>query len=621
MKNLVELLEHQKPHGKLHWMHPRGAAKKKDIKRYTYDIESWGLYASRYSFSVVMNIDTEEYHVFHDAQEMREFFESNSPCMAYAHNGNSFDIFSMYTRDEIYENKMLMRNTDILEVTINKVTYRDSKYLLPLRLHQIGSSMGFPKGITPQKFIDGIPQPITQQDIDYCIQDNLILVRALKGLEESYADWCGMPRGTVQLPLTTASLAYRVFSSTSWPKHWGYQDKKKNKYVKRISCKAWFNNTAQRAYYGGRVQVFTEPGKEVQDIISFDANSMYPSAQVNNPYPDARKCYRVGATFSTLMTHLKRKDRIVWADVDLVAIEDNAQLFLPNKNKEDRLDWTQREFSGWLCEPEIKFALENGWIVENVRHINSSLVLYPFDDFINYFYNLRKEMKQNNDPRELFCKLIINSCYGRFGMRPYEKRISDLKGIAKAQDSEDYSERYLLRFYQPGKCEYPYLLDTKSFSRTPESQMFMWASFITSYARVDLANAIKAAGKDICYCDTDSIHVKLSALDSINENVPMGDELKEWKLETPKPIPKAIYWETKAYIHMNEDGSTITAKHKGVRTKGSDGKWLEEAGDLTKLQHSFSTVKLATALRRNLTPGDLIIVPKKSKKWFKETED
>lgn len=619
----VPLIEHQTPHGGKHWSFPRLPAKKKDIKRYTYDCETWGLYASRYSFSVVMDIDTEQHHVFHKAQDMREFFENNSPCMAFAHNGNSFDIFSMYSRDEIYnDSKMLLRNTDILEIKINGVIYRDTKYLFPLRLKQLGESMGeeFAKGITPQKFIDGIPQPITQEDIDYCIQDNLILVRALKGLEESYADWCKMPRGSVSLPLTTASLAYRVFCSTSWPRHWGYQDKKRNKYVKRISCKAWFNNTAQYAYYGGRVQVFGEAGKKIENVITFDANSMYPSVQVGNPYPDIRKCYRLGANFSTLMSQLNRDDCVVWADIDLVAIDEDAQLFLPNKNEEGRLDWTQKEFSGWLCEPEIKFALENGWIIEKVRHINSALAIYPFDDFINHFYNLRKEMKKNKDPRELFCKLIINSCYGKFGARPYEKRIQDLEGIANAQDEEDYLERYLQRWYQPSSCSYPYLLDTKSFSRNPESQNFSWASFITSYARVDLAKAIKAAGKDILYCDTDSIHVKASALDKINANVPMGDELKEWKLETEEVIPLAIYWESKSYHHMNKDGSTINAKQKGVRTKDSNGEWLEEAGDLTKLQHSFSTVKLATALRRNLTPGDLIIVPKKSKKWYNDSD-
>ena len=67
---------------------------------------------------------------------------------------------------------------------------------------------------------------------------------------------------------------------------------------------------------------------------------------------------------------------------------------------------------------------------------------------------------------------------------------------------------------------------------------------------------------------------------------------------------------------METDGNTLTVKHKGVRTKGDDGEWLPDAGDLRKLQHSFSTTKLASALRRNLTPGDLIIVPKKSKRWY-----
>ena len=610
------MIPNMKPHGSIHWMHPRGAPKSKGIKRYVYDIESWGLFASKYAFSVVMNIETEEYDIFYDAQSMRSFFESNKPCQAYGHNANSFDVFSMYNRDEIYSSKMLLRNTDILEIKINGVSYRDSKYLFPLRLSQLGESMGFPKGITPQKFIDGIPEPITKEDEEYCIQDCRVLAKALKGLEESFAEWCGKPIGSVSLPLTTASLAYRVYCETSWPNHWGYTDKKTGKWVKRTSCKAWFNNTAQMAYYGGRVQVFTQPGVEVNNVISYDANSMYPSVQFENPYPDPRKCWRIGHTFSALIENLSRSDRVVWADLDLVAIEEDAQLFLPNKNEDDRLDWTQNTYSGWLCEPEIKFALENGWIVEKIRHINSALAIYPFDDFITHFYNLRKEMKKNNDPREIFCKLVINSCYGRFGMKPYEKRISDEEGLAKAQDQEDYEERYLQRYYQPSSCEYPYLLDTKALDRTPESQMFMWASFITSYARVDLAHAIKAAGNDIVYCDTDSIHLKDTSRISVENNVPMGDELKEWKLETPRPIPRAIYWEPKAYKHMETDGNTLTVKHKGVRTKGDDGEWLPDAGDLRKLQHSFSTTKLATALRRNLTPGDLIIVPKKSKRWY-----
>lgn len=606
----------QKPNGSTHWVFPRKPVGRKIKRRYVCDIETWGLYASRFAFGCIIDIDTKEEHTFYTAEGMRAFFEWYAPCDVYAHNGTGFDYWSWISKLEGYTAKKLCRNTDILQMEIEKVTYYDTKFLFPMRLAQLGDAMQMPKGETPIDFIEGNVRPINDLDIEYCLRDCRILVSALLGLQDSYAEWNGLPAGSVSLPLTTASMAYRTFCNTSWPKHWSYKNKKKNKIVQRGNCKAWFNNTSQKAYFGGRTEIFTDPGSKVYDIISYDANSMFPSAQIApNMYPDILRCTRIGPTFSSLQHHLEREDRVCWADVDLVAIDEDAPRMMPNRiNK--RMNWKLNAYSGWLAEPELKYALENGWIVEKLRHLNSAEAINPFEDFVNYFYNLRMDMKRNGDPREVFVKLLLNSGYGRWGMKPYEKRIENPDEILKAQEKPEYEERYVQRFYDPVNLEMPYLLDMKALERTPESQWFGFASFITSHARVAQMKAITAAGEHVLYTDTDSVHLHTKGRKEFEKHISLGDELGEWKLETPTPLHSGIYYEPKAYTHFDRNGKRIQVKHKGVTLKDHTGKWLENAGDLTKIQNSISTVKLYSALRRKLIPGEKIETEKISKRYY-----
>ena len=55
---------------------------------------------------------------------------------------------------------------------------------------------------------------------------------------------------------------------------------------------------------------------------------------------------------------------------------------------------------------------------------------------------------------------------------------------------------------------------------------------------------------------------------------------------------------------------------KGVQVKDDEGQYIENAGDMRKLQRSRTTVKLYQALRRNLTPGDQIITEKRDALYY-----
>ena len=129
---------------------------------------------------------------------------------------------------------------------------------------------------------------------------------------------------------------------------------------------------------------------------------------------------------------------------------------------------------------------------------------------------------------------------------------------------------------------------------------------------------ILAAGEGFAYCDTDSVHMTADRAADFEVAIPIGDDLSEWKLETPEPIPTAIYYEPKAYVHFDGEGKRILVRHKGVRVKDDKGEYLPNAGDLTKEQTHRTVVSLYEGLRRGITPGTPLVTTKRSRRFYRE---
>ena len=200
------------------------------------DIETWGLDASALAFGCFHNVSTGEERTFFTVEAMREFIEGEAPCIVYGHNSSRFDTVALYSPTELYNARKVATGTRIFELEprylidgewVNSgVKYRDSKHLLSIPLSKIAVSIGMEKGITPQAYIDGTPRPITDEDIEYCLLDCRILAAVLKRLRILYANLCGVNPQSIQLPLTVASMAYRVWCEMkgSWPEHWTWTD-------------------------------------------------------------------------------------------------------------------------------------------------------------------------------------------------------------------------------------------------------------------------------------------------------------------------------------------------------------------------------------------------------------
>ena len=71
-------------------------------------------------------------------------------------------------------------------------------------------------------------------------------------------------------------------------------------------------------------------------------------------------------------------------------------------------------------------------------------------------------------------------------------------------------------------------------------------------------------------------------------------------------------------MHFNKNNKRVLVKHKGVNVKDHNGNFLENAGDLTKIQPSLSTFGYAESFRKNVDPGRKRLVMKKSRRHFND---
>lgn len=602
-------------------LNPKRLAAKNRI--YYWDIESWGLNPRNVAFIVVKperqyTKDMPEEWIFGSAEDMRRWIDSlpsTKNHIFYAHNSHKFDTLALYTAEEIIDSPKCMAGNVIYTLQPRKnLEFRDSMHILSAPLRAYGA-----KGVTPEKFIDednpdfGNQLSITDVDLDYCRLDVDILRDAIITMREAYRDWTG--NEGADLPLTAASLAYRVWCAKSWPEEWSFEGKSGKRYYS-VTFPDSANEAAKKAYYGGRVQVMEGfDGVEVFNVMSGDRNSMFPSEMKDQVFPNPDKVFKANPTKGRIYRAIDR-DMPYWGHVVMKA-GPNAELFLPTII-DKKADYNQTEYDGFLMYPEINYALHNGWELIDVKELYVAEPCNHFASHVAYFYEQRMRLKAAGDSRQQFIKIgPLNSLYGKFGQKDRCNRIEDKEGIEKIMKEDGWKDRYSIHEWSIHSSKF-YLVENEP-SSISKNTFFPWAAAVTSFARVSLQKAIstcRKAGYEVVYCDTDSVHIH--NIDDLS-NIPLdiGDKLGQWGWETPKDsdleiVPRAVYWERKAYVWFNDNGDRIKIKHKGVS---------ESDGDLTKEQTNISVIQPRTAMRRNIQSGYEQVVPKRSSRYFRMRQE
>jgi len=572
---------------------------KTGIPGYVFDIETDGLDATKLAFAVIMSIETHDFTVLWSWDEVRGMLKQMSdeqPFTLWAHNGWKYDFLGLFSIDQIKQAKKLDSKGRIIMAEIDGFTARDFKHLVPCSLSEIGEALGYPKGETPLKFIEGRVEEegINQQDIDYCVQDCLILAHAITSLETTYSEWCGSDI-TLELPFTSASMAYKVWSQSSWPSTWTITSKKTGDELNMVFCKPEFNDALRDAYYGGRNQVMCDPGERIENVMVLDRNAMYPAEMEKEDYPDMRTCRKALPSASVLRAILDSEDVVGWANISLEGY--GLPTFLPGTDDLGRRCWTMPYYEGWLCEPEIRHALELGYTLKEVKEVHYAQAISPFKWFMRFFYDARREMRERGDGRQLWIKTMMAALYGKFGQKPIAERVENDERIEDILEGPD-SEKYEIKYYDGAEGSLPYLIGWDAI-RKSRNTWFGFCAFCTSYARVSLNKAIMAC--DAIYTDTDSVFFESKNLGRLLLEIPIGDDLGEWDFEVEEPTA-FIAWEPKSYVFL-EGEEKVKVRHKGATTTDSRGRFLPWAGDLTQQQVQNSVVQYRQAMRHGLLLG------------------
>lgn len=477
---------------------------------------------------------TQEYVELPDAAAVAEFFEERE-ALVYAHNGGRFDY--MYLRDHLNsDDPLLVIGGRISKCKLGTTEFRDSINLLPVALDSFGGKRKIDYALMePERRSD----PNVMNEIkSYLRQDCVTLAENLQAYFDEYGK---------NLTQASSSMKY-------WAKHF-------NKEIPKQS-KSDFERYKQ-FYYGGRVQCFAE-GTQTCNFSVMDINSAYPaamkqkhifstSAVMRNHLPPWDQLYRC-----LLKISCSSRGALPWRD------EDGA-LYFPDDEGGKRGRVREYCITGW----EFMNAMETGNISHvDIREIHYFSEVISFEDYIEHFYAKRLKAKNAGDKAgDIFCKLFMNSLYGKFGQDcdNHSDYVIATEDSAASWKAKGYSE------YKPWGKRFLYRFDKKVLHEDDPRRRYYnvaTSASITGFVRAQLYRAAsQCAG--LIYCDTDSIAA--SDCSSLKQSDALGDWKKEIDCNYYAIAGKKLY----AMRDTKTDWEKEPAEKKGIYA-GAGG-WYKTA--------------------------------------------
>jgi hypothetical protein len=530
-----------------------------------FDCETEGLYGKARLICLVLN--TGEEFVFQGDNCVDEFLAKITGRQFrgyhfYAHN-LSFDMEKTfgYKFKNSLDNKdfkLILSGSKLIKAVYNvsethRITLLDTFNLIPMKLSRIGEDLGFEKFKTPEKWLTGkTVDEITKEDIDYCIRDCKIVLEILNLYNTIIRPF------HIKLKVTEASNAKACWKSVYLSKKPLFLDEVKDEKFRQ-------------SYYGGRTEVFIRRHIK-QDLYYYDINSLYPHVMMHNKFPNPDK-----------LKYSKDIEKVLHKNEGCakltVKAPDIKYPVLPVRR--NRLIFPTGSFTGVWNFPEIRLALEKGYIIEKTHWILSSPPLdSPFTDYLKYFMKLKiKYHKENKFALRNLAKRMMNSLYGKFAQRiDIEDRYTHdlpLEGVP---------------YKKLGKNTY--LLKKNANKERANETVVSWASYITSYARCLLYSFFPVSG--LHYCDTDSIVVESPLKPELVDETEFGLMSLEDK------IIESFFVAPKRYAYKNAC-KEIVKRLKGVPKQIVDEIPLQSFGYPLSVFYN-KPYKLKTALRKNVDP-------------------
>ena len=304
--------------------------------------------------------------------------------------------------------------------------------------------------------------------------------------------------------LTLPSLAMKIFKTHFMPNN------KIFKIVGRVEY------DIREAYTGGAVDVFIPHNKANRDfnnpartkLYYYDANSLYPTIMAKFPVPVGKPIVFEG--------------NILEVDPDAYGFfycRIESPEFLEHPILQRRIKTSEGTrtiaglgiWAGWIYSDEYHLAIKMGYKIQIIRGYKFEKG-YVFKEYIEKMYNLRLKYSKDT-PMNLIAKLLMNSLYGKFGMRSEFNKVDIIQN--DRQLLNDYLDEHKFTIqdsYEVGghlilirKNVSRFLSGDESYSCYGPDVNVAIAAAITAGGRVYMSFAKNNSNFNLYYSDTDSI--------------------------------------------------------------------------------------------------------------------
>lgn len=442
--------------------------------------------------------DGAKHWTFEHASDMLDWL-TRQHAVVFAHNGGRFDYLqpgAFIDQLEDFQEVMVI-NGRLAKFTLGECEFRDSFCIYPQALDTY-KKLEIDYGLfVPEKRKRHMAE-ITR----YLHQDTESLHELVVAFREQYGD---------SLTLAGASM-----------KTW-------EKMAKREAPESslGFYNTVAPFYHGGRVDCF-KLGIIKKPFRMVDINSAYPYAMTHkHPFSVEASVCCPKASAPIIPQSMYRV--IAVSHGALPFINAQGSMCFPNDDEE-------REFfcGGWEIGTGLfTKTLTIKRVVERVDFAET----VDFTDYIEHFYKL-KSSAEKGSLEYLFAKLMMNANYGKWGANPQEYARYEVM-------HPKYHDAAVQDGYTFGGELGQWCLMKKSLT---DDQMRFYnvatAASITSFVRAYLFQAIHAireAGGEVLYCDTDSIAFSGSIPDGLTISKDLGDWSDEGEFDRGGIGGKKLY--------------------------------------------------------------------------------
>ena len=550
---------------------------------------------------------------------MRNKYNNHS---VYAHNLSKFDgIYLLRVLAQLGLKKPIIKDGNMIALPINwnlrnnkigTITFKDSLLMLPQSLRSLAKSFNVEeKSYFPFKFVNNpnisldyvgnIPSidqwnDITQEQFDslkqenwslreesikYCVQDCITLHQILVKFNELIFDKWSV---NIIKFSTLPSLAFGIY---------------RTKYMEENTIpklQGQIFEDISKGYTGGHTDVYLP---RMENAKHYDVNSLYPFVMSEFDMP-------VGPI------HKFEGDIFMYEDNPfgfflckiktlLVDGKPMERPLLQTKVKSDngvRTIAPLGEWTDWLFSEEIKNVRELGGYKITVLKGYTFGRKNIFKEYINDMYQIKESYSNDrSNPMYLISKLLMNSLYGRFGMKSELKiheivKTSDIQGLQAKYGELSLVEWKLTDDLSLVSHPAPLEITAHNFwnDEFHNNINIAIAASVPAYARTIMNYYLADNTLIIGYMDTDCI--------VIYEVIPVSNELGKYKLEAK--YKTVIFLGPKSYSGEHDNGKTFS-KIKGYMNSTHWSVFLD------LLKKDSSTVLNQTKMNRSLESGNIYL--------------